>query len=77
MSDKTEMCFCKTCGVETLHFEVLVRKPSDFENSKNRKRKEFFAGFFKSFFVGAFLASMDEFSRHLICERCGTKIIEE
>ncbi len=77
MSDQTEMCFCKSCRVETLHIVVLVRKASAFENAKNRKRKEFIAGFIKSLFVGPFLASMDDFSRHIICEKCGTTIIEE
>jgi hypothetical protein len=77
MSDQTETYFCKSCGVETSHILVLVRKPSDFENSKYRKRKEFIAGVIKGWFLGPFVASMDEFSRHLICEKCGTKIIED
>jgi ribosomal protein L37E len=77
MSDQTEMCFCRSCRVETLHVVVLVRKPSGFENAKNRERKEFIAGFIKGWLAGPFLASMDEFSRHVICERCGTTIIEE
>lgn len=77
MSDQTEMCFCKSCRVETLHVVVLVRKASGFENSKDREHNEFMAGFMKSLFVGAFIASMDEFSRHIICEKCGTTIIEE
>ena len=77
MSGQTEMCFCKSCRVETLHVVVLVRKPSCFENSKDRERKEFIAGFIKAWFVGPLLASMDEFSRHVICEKCGTTIIEE
>ncbi len=77
MSDQTEMCFCKSCRVETLHIVVLVRKTSAFENANNRKRKEFIAGFIKAWFVGPFLASMDDFSRHIICEKCGTTIIEE
>lgn len=77
MSDQAEMCFCKTCGVVTLHIVVLVRKPSGFENSKSRKRKEFIAGVIKGWFLGPFIASMDELSRHLICEKCGRKTIEE
>ncbi|MCG6201641.1 hypothetical protein [Psychromonas antarctica] len=77
MSAQTERCFCKSCGVETCHIVVLVRKPSAFSGSKNRKRKEFITGFIKSFFFGPFLTAMDDFSRHLICEICGTKIIEE
>ncbi|MFT6908413.1 MAG: hypothetical protein ACJAS1_005114 [Oleiphilaceae bacterium] len=77
VSDQTEMSFCKPCGVETPHILVLVRKPSAFANSKNRKRKEFIAGLIKGWFLGPFIASMDDLSRHLICEKCGTTTIEE
>lgn len=77
MSDQTEMCFCKSCHVETRHILVLVRKPSPFKNEKNRKRKEFIAGVIKGWFLGPFIASMDELTRHLICEKCGTTIIED
>lgn len=67
MSNKTEVLMCPTCGVETHHVVVLVRKKSGFEGDKNRNKKEFIAGFLKSVVFGAFLASMDEFERHLIC----------
>lgn len=77
MTNQKERYLCKSCGVETMHILVLVRKPSAFENVKNRKRKEFIAGLIKGWFLGPFIASMDELSRHLICEKCGTKIIEE
>jgi hypothetical protein len=56
---------------------VLVRKQSPYESSPNRTQKEFFSGFVKSIFLGAFIASMDEFSRHVICEKCGNKTVEE
>ncbi|MFB1095314.1 hypothetical protein ACEWH9_14240 [Vibrio diabolicus] len=69
MSNKTEVLMCPTCGVETHHVVVLVRKKSGFEGDKNRNKKEFIAGFLKSVVFGAFLASMDEFERHLICEQ--------
>ena len=63
MSNKTEVLMCPTCGVETHHVVVLVRKKSGFEGDKNRNKKEFIAGFLKSVVFGAFLASMDEFER--------------
>ncbi|MCZ5986269.1 hypothetical protein [Vibrio parahaemolyticus] len=47
------------------------------EGDKNRNKKEFIAGFLKSVVFGAFLASMDEFERHLICENCGHKTIQQ
>jgi hypothetical protein len=77
MSEQKEMCFCKSCRIETPHILVLVKKPTGFENAKNRNKKEFVAGIIKGWFLGPFIASMDEFSRHLICEKCGTKIIED
>ncbi|MGI0117890.1 hypothetical protein [Zooshikella sp. RANM57] len=77
MSKKTEVHFCPSCGVERHHIVVLVRKPSGFENSSNRKFKEFVSGLIKGWFVGPFSVSMDDLSRHLICEKCGTKIIED
>lgn len=77
MSSKIEVYFCSSCAVETNHVLVLVRKTSRFKHSKNRKSKEFITGLINGWAVGSFLASMDEFSRHLICENCGTKIVED
>ncbi|TON88836.1 hypothetical protein CGH21_09710, partial [Vibrio parahaemolyticus] len=57
MSNKTEVLMCPTCGVETHHVVVLVRKKSGYEGDKNRNKKEFIAGFLKSVVFGAFLAS--------------------
>ncbi|MCM0147180.1 hypothetical protein KCN56_01180 [Photobacterium galatheae] len=72
-----EKTYCKGCCREEHHVVVLVRKPTGFEKSSNRKLKEFIAGFIIGWAVGPFLASMDAFSRHLVCEVCGTKIIED
>ncbi len=47
MSNKTEVLMCPTCGVETHHVVVLVRKKSGYEGDKNRNKKEFIAGFLK------------------------------
>lgn len=77
MADKIEKHFCKCCDKETEHVLILVRKKTGFENSNNRKIKEFVAGFIKSWFLGPFIANMDNFSRHLICQTCGEKIIDD
>lgn len=77
MSTQTEVHYCKHCRQDTTHILLLIRKESPFEHSKHRKLKEFIAGFIKSWWVGPFLAAMDDLSRHLICEQCGTTIIEE
>ncbi len=73
---KTEMYFCSGCGKETPHVLVLVRKQSPFKNEKNPKRKDFIAGTIKGWALGPFISAMDEFERHLICEKCGKKIVE-
>ena len=77
MNEKNELCFCKVCAKETQHVLVLVRKENVFNDAKNSKKKNFIVGLIKGFFLGPFVASMDEFSRHLICKQCGDKIIEE
>lgn len=77
MANQTEVHFCHSCNIETHHVLILVRKPSGFENASNRKLKEFVTGFIKSWWLGSFIAAMDEFSRHLICENCGEKIIDD
>jgi protein-arginine kinase activator protein McsA len=70
---KIESHYCKTCATETNHVIVLVRKT----NRNTSKFMEFLTGFITSRAVGPFLAAMDEFERHRVCERCGTKEIEE
>ncbi|EPP22186.1 hypothetical protein L911_2310 [Vibrio fluvialis I21563] len=56
---------------------MLVRKASPYQDHPHRKWKEFIAGAVKGWALGSFVASMDEFSRHLICENCGHKTIED
>ncbi|EJE4557623.1 hypothetical protein BWI06_RS10145 [Vibrio parahaemolyticus] len=73
---KIEIYYCSSCGTETPHVLVLVRKQSAFKNQKNQKFKEFIAGAIKGMALGSFFAAMDDFERHLICERCGKKIVE-
>ncbi len=76
MSHKIEVHHCSICNEDTEHVVILVRKKSKFIDQKNRGIKEFFAGFIKSWALGPFLASMDEFERHLVCKVCGEKNIE-
>lgn len=73
----SETGHCPVCGIDTNHIVVLVRKTNPFKDEKNSKFKEFIQGAIKSWFLGAFIASMDEFSRHRICEKCGHKVIED
>ncbi|MFV0450120.1 MAG: hypothetical protein ACK5MF_16980 [Vibrio sp.] len=73
---KREVRYCSDCEIETYHVVVLVRKQSQFTGEKYRNLKEFIAGAIKGWAVGAFIASMDDFERHLVCENCGNKTIE-
>lgn len=77
MANVLEIQHCHKCQTNTEHVVVLVRKQSPFKHQKNSQFKDFLAGFVKSYMLGAFVASMDEFERHLICTRCGEKRIEQ
>ncbi len=77
MNGKKENHYCEKCARETSHFLVIVRKKSEFEGDEHQGRKEYIYGFLKGLFFGGFLASMDDLSRHLICEVCGNKIVED
>ncbi|MEZ8715521.1 hypothetical protein AB6D81_05935 [Vibrio splendidus] len=76
MNNTIEQCYCTACREDTQHVVVLVRKTSAFADKPNQKRSEFWAGMIKGWFLGPFIASMDEFSRHLVCEKCGHKEIQ-
>jgi hypothetical protein len=52
---------------------VLVRD----EPKPKHKLLDFFIGFVRSSAVGGFHASMDDFSRHAVCEKCGNKVIND
>ncbi len=77
MAHSTEIQHCHKCQSDTEHVVVLVRKQSPFKNQENSQFKDFLTGFIKSSMLGAFVASMDEFERHLICSHCGEKRIEQ
>ncbi len=69
---------CDDCFKKTTHVVVLVRDEELTQKERGEnKLSEFLKGFIKSSSVGAFEASMDEFSRHSICEECGKKTIND
>lgn len=39
MSEKIELCFCKSCTKEKQHILVLVRKEDPFKDAKENKKK--------------------------------------
>lgn len=69
--------FCGQCNHDTKHLVVLVRKESPYQGQKNKSLKDFFAGLLKGWMLGPFVAEMDEYERHLICEVCGSKTIQD
>lgn len=77
MISSTETYYCPCCKHDMPHIVVLVRKESPFKNDKHQKRKEFLSGLLQGMLFGAFMSSMDQFSRHIICSECGRKFIED
>ncbi|MGR5261188.1 hypothetical protein ACPV5Q_14640 [Vibrio astriarenae] len=68
-----EIQYCTNCNDQTKHIIVLVRD----EPKPKHKLLDFFIGFVRSSAVGGFHASMDDFSRHAVCEKCGNKVIND
>lgn len=76
MISSKEVRFCSDCEEDTNHAVILIRKKSPFINEPNGPFKEFLSGFLSGTFLGGFVASMNEFDRHVICNGCGKKIVE-
>ncbi|NOH95797.1 hypothetical protein [Vibrio sp. 99-70-13A1] len=72
MLKSEEIHYCSQCSIKTKHIVILVR-----DEPEKSKTTGFLKGFVKSLFVGAFEASMDDFSRHSICEQCGKKTVND
>ncbi|WP_429088440.1 hypothetical protein [Aeromonas allosaccharophila] len=73
----TEKRFCPHCQRETNHVVVLVDKSFGKQPTPEQKRKAFIKDFITGWAAGPFLANMDRFERHAICEKCGNKVIDE
>ena len=73
----TEKRFCPHCQRETNHVVVLVDKSFGKQPTPEQKRKAFIKDFITGWAAGPFLANMDRFERHVICEHCGNKVIDE
>lgn len=73
----TEQRYCPSCQRETNHVVVLVDKSYGKEVKPEQKRTAFIKDFITGWAAGPFLANMDRFERHVICENCGNKVIDE
>ncbi len=73
----TEQRYCSSCQRETNHVVVLVDKSFGQQLTPEQKRKAFIKDFITGWAAGPFLANMDRFERHAICENCGKKVIDE
>lgn len=77
MSYESTMRFCEKCGCKTTHIVVPVKKPSCFEHSTHRRFKESVGAVINYLIFGPFYMLVSKFSKHMICERCGDKVIED
>ena len=74
MISTEEKLYCSSCDKITKHYVVLVRKSP----GKDEKESEsFWKGFVAGWFLGPFVASMNEFERHSICSLCGTQTVDD
>ncbi len=73
----TEQRVCPSCQRETNHVVALVDKTFGQQLTPEQKRKAFIKDFITGWAAGPFLANMDRFERHAICENCGNKVIDE
>ncbi|WP_322863325.1 hypothetical protein [Aeromonas allosaccharophila] len=73
----TEKRVCPHCQRETNHVVVLVDKSFGKQPTPEQKRNAFIKDFITGWAAGPFLANMDRFERHAICEKCGNKVIDE
>ncbi|MFM5695581.1 hypothetical protein ACET6Y_17885, partial [Aeromonas veronii] len=73
----TEQRYCPSCQRETNHVVVLVDKSFGKQPTPEQKRTAFIKDFITGWAAGPFLANMDRFERHTICENCGNKVIDE
>lgn len=77
MLSSTEQRVCSSCQRETNHVVVLVDKAFGQQLTPEQKHKAFIKDFITGWAAGPFLANMDRFERHAICENCGKKVIDE
>ncbi len=73
----TEQRVCPSCQRETNHVVVLVDKSFGQQLTPEQKHTAFIKDFITGWASGPFLANMDRFERHAICEHCGNKVIDE
>lgn len=68
-------CHCPACNMETSHIQLLLQKPSEYGTSKKEQVKAFVSGFISGS-ASPVLASLELLDRHLICEKCGVRRVE-
>ena len=73
---KIEKRYCKECNKEVDHVAVIVKSQSSPAVGKKAKFKEFMSAFFAGWGAGAAAGFMELKDAHLVCNKCGHKIIE-
>ncbi|WP_165313566.1 hypothetical protein [Vibrio ziniensis] len=67
--------YCKKCGKETEHKELIKQKPSKYGKSKQEQFKAFIEGFFGGMASPAG-AALDLVDRYVECNECGLKTLD-
>lgn len=73
---KPELRDCKICNEEVLHFGVIVKPKYEAPKGRKEKFKVFISAFIAGRAAGACAGFMELRDLHLICKKCGNKIIE-
>ena len=73
---KKESRHCKSCGKVTEHIGVVVNPKVSESKSTKEKVKEFLSYFVAGWGAGATAGFMELRELHLICSKCGNKLIE-
>ncbi|WP_392339232.1 hypothetical protein [Moritella marina] len=68
--------YCQQCKADTNHHLLMISNSAVRPESKKERIKVFMTAFFAGWGAGRAASFMDLRDKHLICDACGTKIIE-
>lgn len=68
--------YCQQCKADTNHHLLMISNSAVRPESKKERIKVFMTAFFAGWGAGRAASFMDLRDKHLICDVCGTKIIE-
>ncbi|WP_017220104.1 hypothetical protein [Moritella dasanensis] len=68
--------YCQQCKADTNHHLLMISNSAVRPESRKDRIKVFMTAFFAGWGAGRAASFMDLRDKHLICDVCGTKIIE-